>query len=59
MRFEHISVYNKNGELIEKTKYFKVCTGEGKFIVDLKNEIDFYDGVNIQLKEDNCYLMKN
>ena len=36
----------------------KICPiDELKFIEDLKTEIDFYDGENIQLKS-NCYLLK-
>lgn len=53
-----ISVFDENGDLIVKAKFIKVCVGESKFIKDLTKEIDFYDGENIQLKEDNCYLMK-
>lgn len=54
-----ISIYNKYGDLIIKSKFIKVCPiDELKFIEDLKTEIDSYDGENIQLK-DNCYLLKN
>lgn len=54
-----ISIYDKSGELIIKSKFMKICSvDELKFIEDLKLEIDFYDGENIQLK-DNCYLLKN
>lgn len=53
-----ISIYAKNGNLIIKSKFTKICPiDELKFIEDLKTEIDFYDGENIQLK-DNCYLLK-
>ncbi|WP_040254728.1 FEKKY domain-containing protein [Psychroserpens mesophilus] len=53
-----ISIYDKSGELIIKSKFMKICPiDELKFIEDLKSEIDFYDGENIQLK-DNCYLLK-
>jgi hypothetical protein len=53
-----ISIYDKSGELIIKGKFMKICpTNELKFIEDLKKEIDFYDGKDIQLK-DNCYLLK-
>lgn len=54
-----ISIYDKYGELIIKSKFMKICPiDEPKFIEDLKMEIDFYDGKDIQLK-DNCYLLKN
>ena len=54
-----ISIYDKSGKLIIKNKFMKICPiDELKFIEDLKTEIDFYDGENIQLK-DNCYLLKN
>ncbi|WP_335975361.1 hypothetical protein [Gaetbulibacter jejuensis] len=54
-----ISIYNKYGDLIIKSKFMKTCPiDELKFIEDLKTEIDFYDGEKIQLK-DNCYLLKN
>jgi len=53
-----ISIYDKSGELRIKGKFIKICpTDELKFIEDLKTEIDFYDGKDIQLK-DNCYLLK-
>lgn len=53
-----ISIYDKSGELVIKHKFMKVCPiDKPKFIEDLKKEIDFYDGENIQLK-DNCYLLK-
>lgn len=53
-----ISIYDKSGKLLVKNKFYKVCAGEGNLMDDLKKEIDFYDGENIQLKNDNCYLMK-
>ncbi|WP_347175533.1 hypothetical protein [Polaribacter uvawellassae] len=54
-----ISIYDKYGNLIVKSKFMKTCPiDELKFIEDLKTEIDFYDGENIQLK-DNCYLLKD
>ncbi|WP_418603347.1 hypothetical protein [Hwangdonia sp.] len=54
-----ISIYDKSGELIIKSKFMKICPiNEPKFIENLKKEIDFYDGKDIQLK-DNCYLLKN
>ena len=54
-----ISIYDKSGELIAKNNFIKVCPiDELKFIEDLMEEIDYYDGKNIQLK-DNCYLLKN
>ncbi len=53
-----ISIYDKSGKLIFKNKFIKVCpVDEPKFIKDLRKEIDFYDGENIQLKDD-CYLLK-
>lgn len=53
-----ISIYDKSGELLDKSKFLKICPADKlKFIEDLKMEIDFYDGENIQLK-DNCYLLK-
>ncbi len=37
----------------------KICPmDELKFIEDLRQEIDFYDGEKIQLN-DNCYLQPN
>ncbi|MEN3325192.1 hypothetical protein VP395_15785 [Mariniflexile soesokkakense] len=54
-----ISIYDKSGELEIKSNFMKICPiDELKFIENLKTEIDYYDGKNIQLK-DNCYLLKN
>ncbi len=55
-----ISIYDYNtGELIINKRFLKICPiDEMKFIEDLKEEIDFYDGEKIQLK-DNCYLQAN
>ena len=54
-----ISIYDgENGNLILKSGFMKICPVEKlKYIGELKNEIDFYDGQNIQLKDD-CYLLK-
>jgi hypothetical protein len=54
-----ISIYDgENGNLIVKSGFMKICPVEKlKYIGELKNEIDFYDGQNIQLKDD-CYLLK-
>jgi len=54
-----ISIYDKSGQLLVKSKFMKICPAdELKLIEDLEKEIDFYDGKDIQLK-DNCYLLKN
>ncbi len=54
-----IAIYHKDtGELIVRKKFIKVCSLDNpKFIENLKKEIDFYDGQNIQLI-DNCFLQK-
>ncbi|QCE40237.1 hypothetical protein [Psychroserpens sp. NJDZ02] len=53
-----ISIYDKSGNLVIKNKFFKICPmDQPKLIDDLKMEIDFYDGKDIQLK-DNCYLLQ-
>ncbi|WP_133067240.1 hypothetical protein [Flagellimonas pacifica] len=55
-----ISIYDgNNGNLISKGRFIKICPVQKlQHIGELKNEIDFYDGKNIQLKGD-CYLLKN
>ncbi|WP_157243302.1 hypothetical protein [Olleya marilimosa] len=55
-----ISIYeDKTGDIILESRFMKICpTNELNFIENLKEEIDFYDGEKIQLK-DNCYLQKN
>lgn len=54
-----ISIYDTFGILVIRSRFFKICPlDELKLIEDLKTEIDYYDGKNIQLK-DNCYLLKN
>lgn len=53
-----ISIFDESGELVMKSNFMKICPiDELKVIEDLKTEIDYYDGKNIQLK-DNCYLLK-
>ncbi len=53
-----ISIYDKYGELVVKESFLKICPNDDqKFIENLKVEIDFYDGENIQLR-DKCYLLK-
>lgn len=55
-----IAIYDEQtGKLIVKKRFMKICPiDELKFIEDLRQEIDFYDGEKIQLK-DNCYLQIN
>ena len=53
-----ISVFDKNGELLVKSKFILVCAKEGKLIENLKKEIFYFDGEDIQLKAKYCYLMK-
>jgi len=55
----YITIYDGiTGNVIIESKFAKICpVDELKFIENLKNEIDFFDGENIQLK-DNCYLMQ-
>ena len=52
-----ISIYDgKTGDLIVKRKFITVCPVENmKYLDELLEVFDFYDGKNIQLK-DNCYL---
>lgn len=54
-----IYIYDdQTGFLITKNQFMKVCpVNELKFIEDLEQEIDFYDGKYIHLI-DNCYLQK-
>ncbi|MCF1192354.1 hypothetical protein LRR18_12235 [Mangrovimonas sp. AS39] len=54
-----IYIYDdQTGFLITKNQFMKVCPrNELKFIEDLEQEIDFYDGKYIHLN-DNCYLQK-
>lgn len=54
-----ISIYDQSGELVVKSHFIIICPStELKLIGDLKSEIDYYDGENIQLKG-NCFLLKN
>ena len=55
-----IAIYDElTGKLIKKKRFMKICPiDELKFIEDLRQEIDFYDGEKIQMK-DNCYLQTN
>ncbi|OIQ30767.1 MAG: hypothetical protein BM564_00730 [Bacteroidetes bacterium MedPE-SWsnd-G2] len=54
----NISIYNHYGDLHTKGHFFMICPSEEfQLMDDLENQIDFYDGKNIQLKS-NCYLMK-
>jgi len=53
-----ISVFDKNGELLVKSKFILVCAKEGKLIENLKKEIFYFDGEDIQLKAKYCYFMK-
>ncbi len=53
-----ISIFDKYGELISKGKFIIVCpTNEIEFMYNLEEQIDIYDGENIQLKS-NCYLLR-
>lgn len=54
-----VSIFDESGKLVFKGKFMKICPiDELKYIEDLEEEIDFFDGTNIQLK-DNCYLKPN
>ena len=54
-----IGIYNKEGKLVVKGGFMMICNNDSfTLIEDLEQQIVYFDGKKIQIKNSSCYLMK-